>query len=94
MGDGIGEREHNKDQQSAYVANNHPTVKALALMRWLTCLVCPEGGTVIDPFAGSASGGVAALQEGFCWRGCELSPEYAEIAKARIDACFSTPPAE
>ena len=85
MGDGIGEREHNKEQPSAYVANTHPTVKALALMRWLTRLVCPEGGSVIDPFAGSCSGGIAAIQEGFFWRGCELSPEYAAIGEARLE---------
>lgn len=84
MGDGIGERPHNKDQQSVYVANNHPTVKPLALMRWLTRLVCLEGETVVDPFAGSGS--VAAVQPDYRWIGCELSEEYAEIAKARIDA--------
>ena len=84
MGVGIGQREHNKDQPSAYVANTHPTVKSLALMRWLTRLVCPASGIVIDPFAGSCSGGVAAIQEGCQWIGCELSPEYAEIGKARL----------
>ena len=65
--------------------NNHPTVKALRLMRWLTRLVCPDGGVVLDPFAGSCSGGLAAVQEGFVWRGCELSPVHAEIGKARLN---------
>jgi len=68
------------------IANNHPTVKPLALMRWLCRLVStPTGGTILDPFAGSGSTGVAALQEGLSFIGIELSPEYAEIARARLE---------
>jgi len=86
MGDGIGQREHNQNQPSAFVANHHPTVKSLALMRWLTKLVCPVGGLVLDPFAGSCSGGMGAIQEGCRWAGCELSPEYAKIGQARLQS--------
>ncbi len=43
----------------------HVTVKPQALMRWLLRLVCPPGGTVLDPFGGSGSTGVAAAAEGF-----------------------------
>ena len=64
--------------------NNHPTVKPNELMRYLCRLVTPPGGTVFDPFTGSGSTGRAALQEGFRFIGCELSAEYAEIAKARM----------
>lgn len=85
MGDGIGKREHNESELGAFVANNHPCVKPLALMRWLTRLVTPAGGLVVDPFAGSCSGGVAAVEEGFRWIGCDLSAEYVEIGKARLD---------
>lgn len=42
------------------------------------------GGTVFDPFVGSGSTGRAALQEGFKFIGCELLPEHAAIAVARI----------
>jgi len=59
----------------------HPCVKPIALMRWLCRLITPKAGAVIDPFAGS---GVAVLQCGFQFIGCELSQEYAEIAKARL----------
>jgi site-specific DNA-methyltransferase (adenine-specific) len=64
--------------------NSHPTVKPLALMRWLVRLVCPPGGTVLDPFAGSGSTGCAAVLEGFDFIGLEREPEYVEIARARI----------
>lgn len=64
--------------------NNHPTVKPLALMRWLCRLVTPPGGLILDPFTGSGSTGVAARQEGFRFLGVEQSPEYAEMARKRI----------
>ena len=70
--------------QSGDVRNHHPTVKPIELMRWLTRLLTPPNGTVLDPFTGSGSTGCAAVLEGFNFLGCELSPEYVEIAKARI----------
>lgn len=65
--------------------NTHPTVKPTALMRWLVRLVTPPGGLVLDPFAGSGSTGKACKLEGFRFIGCELDPEYAAIARARIE---------
>jgi len=44
--------------------SDHPTVKPLALMRWLVRMVTPPGGTVLDPFAGTGTTGQAALEEG------------------------------
>ena len=67
-------------------ANHHPTVKPTDLMRYLCRLVTPPGGIVLDPFTGSGSTGKAAVLEGFRFVGCELSPEYAAIARARIAA--------
>jgi len=64
--------------------NVHPTVKPVAVMRWLARLVTPPGGVVLDPYSGSGTTGVAAMLEGFDFIGCELSPEYVEIARARI----------
>lgn len=64
--------------------NTHPTVKPIALMRWLCRLVTPPGGTVLDPFTGSGSTGAAAVQEQLNFVGCELSEEYVAIAEARI----------
>lgn len=65
--------------------NAHPTVKPLALMRWLVRLVTPTAGIVLDPFLGSGSTGVAAVQEGFNFIGIEKEREYAEIARRRIE---------
>lgn len=71
--------------------NVHPTVKPTELMRYLLRLVTPPGGVVLDPFMGSGSTGKAAMLEGFRFIGCELSPEYAEIAKRRIAATQAQP---
>jgi site-specific DNA-methyltransferase (adenine-specific) len=66
------------------VRNVHPTVKPLALMRWLTRLLCAPGGTVLDPFAGSGSTGAACVLEGRRFVGIEREQRYIPIARARI----------
>jgi site-specific DNA-methyltransferase (adenine-specific) len=66
--------------------NNHPTVKPIALMAYLCRLVTPPGGIVLDPFMGSGSTGIAALQEGFDFIGIEREAEYVGIAESRIEA--------
>ena len=53
-------------------------------MRWLVRLVTPPGGTVLDPFLGSGSTGIAAIFEGVEFIGIEREDEYIEIARARI----------
>lgn len=45
---------------------------------------CPRGGTVLDPFAGSGTTAVVALQNGCRFVGMEINPKYAAIAHARI----------
>jgi len=64
--------------------NNHPTVKSIALMRWLTRLITPPGGIVLDPFAGSGTTGCAALLEGFRCVLIEREPAYVDIIAARV----------
>ncbi len=64
--------------------NDHPTVKPVDLMRWLCRLITPPGGIVLDPFLGSGSTGMAALDEGFRFVGIDLEPHYIEIARRRI----------
>lgn len=66
--------------------NVHPTVKPIALMRWLIRLVTRKGGVVLDPFMGSGTTGVAAIQEGMDFIGIERDPHYHEIATNRIAA--------
>lgn len=65
--------------------NIHPTVKPIKLMEYLVKLVTPEGGTVLDPFMGSGTTGVAAKNLGFAFTGVELDAVYFEIAKGRIE---------
>ena len=66
------------------VRNTHPTVKPLALMRWLVRLVTPPGGLVLDPFTGSGTTGMACVAEGFRFIGMEKDEGYCEIARRRI----------
>ena len=66
--------------------NNHPTVKPLALMRYLVRLVTQPNGLVYDPFSGSGSTLISCKQEGFNFIGSELQEEYIQIATARISA--------
>jgi len=47
---------------------------------------CPLGGTVLDPFFGAGTTGLVAERNGRRWIGCELNPDYAEIAQRRIEA--------
>lgn len=65
--------------------DSHPTVKPVALMRWLCRLITPPGGTVLDPFAGSGTTAVAALAEGFRPVLMEAEPEYVAALRWRFD---------
>jgi site-specific DNA-methyltransferase (adenine-specific) len=71
------------------VNNTHPTVKSLALSKYLVKLICPPNGIVLDCFAGSGSTLVAAIHEGFHFIGVEKEEEYVNIARARIDHALS-----
>jgi site-specific DNA-methyltransferase (adenine-specific) len=63
----------------------HPTVKPLALMRWLVRLVTPPGGTVLEPFAGSGTTVEACILEGFSCIAIEREAEYLPLIQQRID---------
>jgi len=69
---------------SSEIRNIHPTVKPLKLMRWVVRLVTPEGGTVLDPFAGSGTTLAAATLEDRHSIGVELTPEYLPIIHGRV----------
>ena len=81
--DGVG-GDNPRNRSNNARRNHHPCVKPTALMRYLCRLVTPPGGIVLDPFMGSGSTGKGAVAEGFSFVGCELDPEYIEIARARI----------
>lgn len=65
---------------------HHDTPKPLGLMRWLVRLITPPGGLVLDPFAGSGTTLLAALDEGTHAVGIEQHEPYARITTARLDA--------
>jgi site-specific DNA-methyltransferase (adenine-specific) len=54
-------------------------------MRWLARLLCPPGGTVLDPFTGSGSTGAGCVLEGRRFVGIEREGRYADVARARIE---------
>jgi DNA modification methylase len=62
----------------------HPTCKPLELMRWLTRLVTPPGGTILDPFAGSGTTVEAAIIEGFRCVAVEREADYLPLILARM----------
>lgn len=68
------------------VGNNHPTVKPVALMKYLVQLVTPKGGKVLDPFNGSGSTGMACVELGMDYTGIDLDPHYIAISEKRIEA--------
>jgi site-specific DNA-methyltransferase (adenine-specific) len=64
----------------------HPTQKPEELVERLVAYSVPPGGLVIDPFMGSGTTAVVALQHGRQYLGCELNPEYGPLQDARITA--------
>jgi len=63
----------------------HPTQKPLEVMKWVITL-CPKSDTILDPFMGSGTTGVAAIQMGRKFIGIEREPKYFDIACERIEA--------
>ena len=68
----------------------HPTQKPLEVMKWIIEL-CPKSDTILDPFMGSGTTGVAAIQMGRKFVGIERDPKYFEIACKRIKQAISQP---
>ena len=64
----------------------HPAPYPPALAEWVGKLVCPTGGTILDPFSGSASTGIAAIRNGWDYIGIEAMPEYAAMSRRRLEA--------
>jgi tRNA/tmRNA/rRNA uracil-C5-methylase (TrmA/RlmC/RlmD family) len=60
-------------------------------MQWLIETVSEVGDTIFDPFMGSGSTGVAAIQTGRHFIGCEISAEYFAIAEKRIKSAVFSP---
>jgi len=71
---------------SAVKPNGHPAEKPVPLVRWLISISLRGCGTVLDPFMGSGTTGVAAMELKHQFIGIELDPVYFEAAGARIAA--------
>lgn len=69
----------------------HPTQKPEGLMRWCIGYVPEPAQTILDPFMGSGTTGVAAVQMGRDFIGIEREPKYFDIACRRIEAALKTP---
>lgn len=82
--DAQGQLVNNYTANKPSVGNNHPTVKPVALMRYLIQLVTPKNSVVLDPFMGSGSTGMAARELGHTFVGIDLDPAYVRIAQKRI----------
>ena len=92
VNDGRKKDADNAFQRGATLRHNiHPTVKPTDLMQYLVRLVTPNNGTILDPFNGSGSTGKAVMYENkdrkknYKYIGIELSEEYLQISKARIE---------
>lgn len=66
----------------------HPTQKPLGVMTWVIDL-CPKADTILDPFMGSGTTGVAAVQMGRKFIGIEREPKYFDIACERIERAYA-----
>lgn len=74
------------DRESERGKTLHPTQKPVALMKWcLTKLKLPPHSTIIDPYFGSGSVGIAAVEMGHHFIGREIDPHYFSIGKERIE---------
>lgn len=76
----------NTDSATSSGASGHGAGTPLPLASWWTRYICPEGGTILDPFCGAGTMGVAAVSIGRDFIGVEKEAEYVEIARARIAA--------
>jgi DNA modification methylase len=64
---------------------DHPAPFPWQLAEWCGKLICPPGGTILDPFSGSASTGVAALRNGWTYIGIDAVEEYINMSRARLE---------
>lgn len=88
--DGLPGGDNLRNRTNTPSKNFHPTVKPIALMRYLIRLVTPPNGTVLDPFAGSGTTLVAAIQEKVNSIGIELTEDYWPIIEGRTQHALWT----
>jgi len=74
----------------AYAPSAHPFQKPIAVMEWCLGFV-PDAETILDPFMGSGTTGVACAKLGRKFIGIEIEPKYFDIACRRIEAAYKQP---
>lgn len=79
-----------RDSESG-IKNVHPTQKPVRVMQWCINLISKPGDTIIDPYMGSGTTGVAAVKTGRNFIGIEIDPTYYAIAQRRIEDAAAQP---
>ena len=79
----------NTNSSSSAGANGHGAGTPLKLADWWTRYICPPDGTVLDPFVGSGTMVLAALQNGCSGIGIDKEQRYIDIAQKRVDEAMS-----
>jgi len=74
-----------------YRGKEHPTQKPVELMKWCIDQLPADVGTILDPFMGSGTTGVAAVKKGKAFYGIEREPKYFDIAVRRIEDALKRP---
>ncbi|WP_424360258.1 DNA methyltransferase [Methylocystis parvus] len=70
---------------------DHPTQKPIEVMRWCIGHLPEDARTILDPFMGSGTTGVAAVKLGRKFTGIEIEPKYFDIACRRIADALARP---
>ena len=90
--DGMGGRPNSlRDEQPNGEKIDHPCPKPLAWMTWAVTRASRTGETILDPFMGSGTTGVACAKLGRKFIGIEIEPKYFDIACKRIDEAYRQP---
>lgn len=77
-------------RREKHILRQHPTQKPIEVMKW--CLgFLPDAKTILDPFMGSGTTGVACVKLGRKFTGIELDPKYFDIACKRIEEAYAQP---
>jgi DNA modification methylase len=82
----------NTNSQSSAGASGHGAGTPQTLCDWWLRFICPPGGTVLDPFIGSGTVGLAAVKRGCKAVGIERMPKYFNIAVGRIERAYADQP--
>jgi DNA modification methylase len=72
------------------IDNDHPTVKPIDLMSYLIKIYSPKDSTVLDPFCGSGTTGVASLMNDRNFLGIDLTEKYAKLSETRCESVMTT----